>query len=274
MKVRSEMSQAQNNEMLWADLAHKLSDQVVIPLNTYQAQFPEMRVSWVDHIQWVSTVPPINIYMTWFPWALGWSNRSAEFEDQWVVWNLCQVRSDRGIKLKEADADQNQGQLGKCNWGVEIFGYVQTYFWGNYRQHLLKSQWWNDKTSACLRKVCDKLLLFSEQDWQAGAEAFYINVPSMKQINMWIIIIFISEKDWQEGAEADRLWRGETLGAADAKQPKQKWGKVRPGKGTLFRSLFVSKIKTEKFNFQNWFIKILTLSQTENRCWSYYLNFL
>ena len=40
--------QAQNNEMLWADLAHKLSDQVVIPLNTYQAQFPEMRVSsWI-----------------------------------------------------------------------------------------------------------------------------------------------------------------------------------------------------------------------------------
>merc|ERR1739848_858308 len=31
------------HEMLWADLAHKLSDQVVIPLNTYQAQFPEMR---------------------------------------------------------------------------------------------------------------------------------------------------------------------------------------------------------------------------------------
>ncbi|XP_023345558.1 myc box-dependent-interacting protein 1 isoform X4 [Eurytemora carolleeae] len=35
--------QAQNNEMLWADLAHKLADQVVTPLNTYQAQFPEMR---------------------------------------------------------------------------------------------------------------------------------------------------------------------------------------------------------------------------------------
>merc|ERR1712227_867707 len=35
--------QAQNHEMLWADVAHKLSDQVVIPLNTYQAQFPEMR---------------------------------------------------------------------------------------------------------------------------------------------------------------------------------------------------------------------------------------
>jgi len=35
--------QAQNNEMLWADLGHKLTDQVVTPLNTYQAQFPEMR---------------------------------------------------------------------------------------------------------------------------------------------------------------------------------------------------------------------------------------
>merc|ERR1712223_845611 len=35
--------QAQNHEMLWAALAHKLSDQVVIPLNTNQAQFPEMR---------------------------------------------------------------------------------------------------------------------------------------------------------------------------------------------------------------------------------------
>merc|ERR1712165_453467 len=35
--------QGQNSEMLWADLAHKLSDQVVIPLNTYQGQFPEMR---------------------------------------------------------------------------------------------------------------------------------------------------------------------------------------------------------------------------------------
>jgi len=35
--------QGQNSEMLWADLAHKLSDQVMIPLNTYQGQFPEMR---------------------------------------------------------------------------------------------------------------------------------------------------------------------------------------------------------------------------------------
>jgi len=30
--------QAQNQEMLWADLAHKLSDQVLIPLNTYQVK--------------------------------------------------------------------------------------------------------------------------------------------------------------------------------------------------------------------------------------------
>jgi len=35
--------QGQNSEMLWADLAHKLSDQVLIPLNTYQGQFPEMK---------------------------------------------------------------------------------------------------------------------------------------------------------------------------------------------------------------------------------------
>lgn len=35
--------QGQNSEMLWADLSHKLSDQVLIPLTTYQGQFPEMR---------------------------------------------------------------------------------------------------------------------------------------------------------------------------------------------------------------------------------------
>jgi hypothetical protein len=36
--------QAQNIEMLWQDFSHKLGDQVLIPLNTYQSQFPEMRV--------------------------------------------------------------------------------------------------------------------------------------------------------------------------------------------------------------------------------------
>lgn len=36
--------QSQNIEMLWQDLGHKLTDQVLIPLNTYQGQFPEMRV--------------------------------------------------------------------------------------------------------------------------------------------------------------------------------------------------------------------------------------
>ncbi|XP_067012112.2 myc box-dependent-interacting protein 1 isoform X1 [Anabrus simplex] len=35
--------QAQNIEMLWQDFSHKLGDQVLIPLNTYQSQFPEMR---------------------------------------------------------------------------------------------------------------------------------------------------------------------------------------------------------------------------------------
>lgn len=32
-------------ESLWADFSHKLGDQVLIPLNTYTAQFPEMKVS-------------------------------------------------------------------------------------------------------------------------------------------------------------------------------------------------------------------------------------
>jgi len=36
--------QSQNIEMLWQDFSHKLGDQVLIPLNTYQSQFPEMRV--------------------------------------------------------------------------------------------------------------------------------------------------------------------------------------------------------------------------------------
>ncbi|GBP76731.1 Amphiphysin [Eumeta japonica] len=35
--------QAQNMEMLWQDFSHKLGDQVLIPLNTYTNQFPEMK---------------------------------------------------------------------------------------------------------------------------------------------------------------------------------------------------------------------------------------
>lgn len=35
--------QTQNIEMLWQDFSHKLADQVLIPLNTYQGQFPEMK---------------------------------------------------------------------------------------------------------------------------------------------------------------------------------------------------------------------------------------
>lgn len=38
--------QAQNMEMLWQDFSHKLGDQVLIPLNTYTNQFPEVRVSY------------------------------------------------------------------------------------------------------------------------------------------------------------------------------------------------------------------------------------
>lgn len=35
--------QAQNMEMLWQDFSHKLGDQVLIPLNTYTNQFPEVK---------------------------------------------------------------------------------------------------------------------------------------------------------------------------------------------------------------------------------------
>lgn len=38
-------AQGSNIEVLWQDFSHKLGDQVLIPLNTYTAQFPEMRVS-------------------------------------------------------------------------------------------------------------------------------------------------------------------------------------------------------------------------------------
>lgn len=36
--------QTQSVDNLWQDFSHKLADQVLIPLNTYQSQFPEMRV--------------------------------------------------------------------------------------------------------------------------------------------------------------------------------------------------------------------------------------
>ena len=36
--------QARELELLWADYCHKLSDQVLEPLNTYNSQFPEVRV--------------------------------------------------------------------------------------------------------------------------------------------------------------------------------------------------------------------------------------
>jgi len=35
--------QSQNIEMLWQDFGHKMTDQVLIPLNTYQSQFPELK---------------------------------------------------------------------------------------------------------------------------------------------------------------------------------------------------------------------------------------
>lgn len=43
-----------NLDMLWSDYTHKLADQVLIPLNTYQAQFAETRVS--DYIKLKSII--------------------------------------------------------------------------------------------------------------------------------------------------------------------------------------------------------------------------
>lgn len=37
-------AQTQQIDSLWQDFSHKLGDQVLIPLNTYTAQFPEMKV--------------------------------------------------------------------------------------------------------------------------------------------------------------------------------------------------------------------------------------
>lgn len=39
------VAHAQSMDSLWQDFSHKLGDQVLIPLNTYTAQFPEMKVS-------------------------------------------------------------------------------------------------------------------------------------------------------------------------------------------------------------------------------------
>lgn len=38
------VAQTQSIDALWQDFSHKLGDQVLIPLNTYTAQFPEMKV--------------------------------------------------------------------------------------------------------------------------------------------------------------------------------------------------------------------------------------
>lgn len=37
-------------EVLWQDFSHKLGDQVLIPLNTYTAQFPEMKVCFMSSL--------------------------------------------------------------------------------------------------------------------------------------------------------------------------------------------------------------------------------
>lgn len=53
-------SQVSNIDVLWQDFAHKLGDQVLIPLNTYTAQFPEMKVR-PQMVPTTSTQPNISI---------------------------------------------------------------------------------------------------------------------------------------------------------------------------------------------------------------------
>lgn len=48
----------QTLELLWGDFCHKLNDQVMGPLNIYQSQFPEVRVS-CYRCEIVLTVPYI-----------------------------------------------------------------------------------------------------------------------------------------------------------------------------------------------------------------------
>lgn len=43
------VAQTQSIDALWQDFSHKLGDQVLIPLNTYTAQFPEMKVLFKLH---------------------------------------------------------------------------------------------------------------------------------------------------------------------------------------------------------------------------------
>lgn len=43
-------AQTSSVEVLFQDYAHKLGEQILVPLNTYTAQFPEMRVSTVHHL--------------------------------------------------------------------------------------------------------------------------------------------------------------------------------------------------------------------------------
>lgn len=51
-------AQASSIEVLWQDFSHKLGDQVLIPLNTYTAQFPEMRVSVENASFFINSQPP------------------------------------------------------------------------------------------------------------------------------------------------------------------------------------------------------------------------
>lgn len=75
-------AQASSIEVLWQDFSHKLGDQVLIPLNTYTAQFPEMRV-----------------------------RPSKAYENSIWSWNYFQKKIDkRGRKLVDYDSQRHSFQ--------------------------------------------------------------------------------------------------------------------------------------------------------------------
>lgn len=56
-------TQVQQIDTLWQDFSHKLGDQVLLPLNTYTAQFPEMKVSDADTLPPQKGFPPTNFVL-------------------------------------------------------------------------------------------------------------------------------------------------------------------------------------------------------------------
>lgn len=57
------IAQTQQIDSLWQDFSHKLGDQVLIPLNTYTAQFPEMKVRRPNDTLLIVTLTTVQTYV-------------------------------------------------------------------------------------------------------------------------------------------------------------------------------------------------------------------